>query len=280
MLTIGEYTLHTLDVQYFSLDGGSVFGVVPRVLWEKVVTPDHLNRVRLTMRILLIKGKGRNILVDAAMGTAWSDKMKMIYELSDWRLDEELQREGLQRQDITDVIFTHLHFDHVAGAFEERHGRLVSVFPNARLYVQKDNYETAMQPNLKEKSSYLFEFTDALGKSGSMELIDGYVELLPGIELFPAGQGHTAGHQLVKVTGDGVTLVHGGDLIPSSAHLGITRGLAFDIAPLEVIREKTALLDDLLEKRWLLYFAHDPYIEAATVRQGEKHVVVDKAVKV
>ena len=280
MLTVGEYTLHTLDVQYFSLDGGSVFGVVPRVLWEKVVTPDHLNRVRLAMRILLIKGKGRNILVDAAMGTAWSDKMKMIYELSEWRLDEELQRAGLQRQDITDVIFTHLHFDHVAGAFEERHGRLVSVFPNARLYVQRDNYGTAMQPNLKEKSSYLFEFTDALGKSGSMELVDGYVELLPGIELLPAGQGHTAGHQLVKVTGDGVTLVHGGDLIPSSAHLGITRGLAFDIAPLEVIREKTALLEDLLEKRWLLYFAHDPYIEAATVRQGEKHVVIDKTVKV
>lgn len=278
MLTIGDYTLHTLDVQYFSLDGGSVFGVVPKVLWEKIAMPDHLNRIRLSMRILLIRGKSRNILVDAAMGTAWSDKMKRIYELSDWRLEEELQRTGLTRQDITDVVFTHLHFDHVAGAFEEQEGKLVSIFPNARFYVQRDNYETAVKPNLKEKSSYLFEFIDALEKSGSMKLVDGFVELLPGIELLPVGRGHTAGHQLVKVVGDNLTLVHGGDFIPSSAHLGITRGLAFDIDPLEVIREKTAFLDDLLEKRWLLYFAHDPCIEAATVRRDEKHVIVDEPV--
>ena len=280
MLTIGEYTLQTLDVQYFSLDGGSVFGVYPRVLWEKIITPDHLNRIRLSMRILLVRGKGRNILVDAGMGTAWSDKVKKIYDLSEWRLDEELQNAGLECQDITDVIFTHLHFDHVAGAFEEKDGRLVSVFPNARFHVQKDNYETALRPNPMEKSSYLLPFIDALGKSGSMELVDGCVELLPGFEMVPLGQGHTAGHQLVKITGDDATLVHGGDLIPSSAHLAVTRGLAFDVAPLELIRDKVALLNDLLEKRWLLYFAHDPFIEAATVRQDKKHVVVDTVVDV
>lgn len=280
MLAIGEYTLQTLDVQYFSLDGGSIFGVVPKVLWEKMIAPDHLNRVRLSMRVLLIRGKGRNILVDAAMGTAWSEKMKQIYDLSEWRLDEELQRADLKRRDITDVVFTHLHFDHVAGAFEERDGRLVSVFPNARFYVQRKNYEAASRPNMKEKSSYVFPFIEALEKSGSMELIDGCVELLPGVEMILRGNGHTAGHQLVRITGNDKTLVHGGDLIPSSAHLAVTRGLAFDIAPLEVIRDKIALLDDLLEKRWLLYFAHDPFIEAATVRRGEKHVVVDKMVKV
>ena len=280
MLSIGDYTLHTLDVQDFSLDGGSVFGVVPRVLWEKVIAPDHLNRVRLSMRILLIKGNGRNILVDAAMGTAWSGKMKAIYDLSEWRLDEELHNAGLGREEITDIIFTHLHFDHVAGAFEERGEKLVPVFPNARCFVQKDNYETALKPNIKEKSSYPLPFVEALGKSGSMELVDGSFELLPGVEMVPTGRGHTAGHQLVKIRGEGVSVIHGGDLIPSSAHLGLTRGLGFDVAPLEVIHEKAALLDDLLGNRRILYFAHDPFIVAARVRRGEKHVVVDEEVDV
>ncbi len=280
MLSVGDYTLKTLDVQDFSLDGGSVFGVFPRALWEKLIPPDHLNRIRLSMRILLVRGKGRNILVDAAMGTAWNEKARKIYDLSEWRLDEELQRAGLERNDITDVIFTHLHFDHMAGAFEEKKGRLVSVFPGARFYVQEKNYLTAVNPNLKEKSSYVFPFIEALEKSGSMELVDGFVELLPGFGLVPLGDGHTAGHQLVKINGNGETLVHGGDLIPSSAHLAVTRGLAFDIAPLDVIRDKVLLLDDILEKKWLLYFAHDPFIEAATVRKDEKHVVVDRAFRV
>ena len=280
MLAVGDYTLQTLNVQEFSLDGGSVFGVVPRVLWEKVIPPDHLNRVRLPMRILLIRGRNRNILVDAAMGTAWSGKMKAMYDLSEWRLDEELQKAGLNREEITDVIFTHLHFDHVGGAFEEKGGALVAVFPNARYYVQKENFETAFQPNMKEKPSYTSSFIKALGQSGSMELVDGTVQLLPGIELISMGQGHTAGHQLVKISGEGATVVHGGDLIPSSAHLGVTRGLAYDIAPLEVIREKTILLDTLLSNRWILHFAHDPFITAAILRKGDKHVVVDREVAV
>lgn len=280
MLSVGNYMLQTLDVQEFSLDGGSVFGVVPRVLWEKAITPDHLNRVRLSMRILLIRGGGRNILVDAAMGTAWSDKMKTIYDLSQWRLDEELRKKGLNREDITDIIFTHLHFDHIAGAFEERGGSLMPVFPNARCYVQRENFDTACKPNMKEKPSYPLPFVEALGQSGSMELVDGFRELLPGIEMVPMGGGHTAGHQLVKVSGDGKTMIHGGDLIPSSAHLGVTRSLAFDIAPLEVISEKIALLNDLLKHGRMIYFAHDPFIVAATVRRGEKHVVVDGEVDV
>lgn len=280
MLSVGDYTLQTLNVQEFSLDGGSVFGVVPRVLWEKVIPPDHLNRVRLSMRILLIRGKGRNILVDAAMGTAWSSKMRSIYDLSEWRLDEELQKAGLNREKITDVIFTHLHFDHVGGAFEEKDGELAAVFPNARYYVQKENYETAFHPNMKEKPSYPSSFIRALGQSGSMELVDGIVQLSPGIEMVPMGHGHTAGHQLVKISGEEKTVVHGGDLIPSSAHLGVIRGLAYDIAPLEVIREKIVLLDNLISGNWILYFAHDPFITAATLREGEKHVVVDREVAV
>lgn len=275
MLSIGDCTLQTLDVQEFSLDGGSVFGAVPKVLWEKVIKPDHLNRVRLSMRLLLVRGHGRNILVDAAMGTAWNDKMKQIYDLSEWRLDRELQKAGLRRGDITDIIFTHLHFDHLAGVFEEENGELVPVFPHARYYVQQDNLQTALHPNLKEKPSYLSPFVEALSRLDGLVPVKGGTELIPGLELVPAGKGHTEGHQLVRITGSGKTLVHGGDLFPSSAHLGVTRGLTYDIAPLEVVGEKIVLLDEMVDKRVILYFAHDPLITAATLKRGEKHVVVD-----
>jgi len=279
MLAVGSFCLHTLDVQYFSLDGGSVFGVVPRVLWEKVIQPDDLNRVRLSMRMLLARSNGLNILVDAAMGTAWSEKMKTIYDLSEWRLDEELASVGVSRDDITDVVFTHLHFDHVAGAFEEKNGRLSSVFPNARFHVQRRNLETALSPNLKEKPSYTGSFVEALAASESLNLIDGPCELFPGFELVPCGEGHTAGHQLVRISDNETTLIHAGDLVPSSAHLGLNRGLAFDILPLEVIREKTELLGEIVDGNWILYFAHDPFIEAATIRREDGRMVADRTVR-
>ncbi|ASQ90581.1 metal-dependent hydrolase [Prosthecochloris sp. GSB1] len=279
MLALGSFRLHTLDVQYFRLDGGSVFGVVPKVLWEKVVEPDDLNRVRLSMRMLLARSNGRNILVDAAMGTAWSEKMKAIYGLSEWRLDEELANAGIGRDDITDVVFTHLHFDHVAGAFEEKNGRLSSVFPNARFHVQRRNLETALSPNLKEKPSYIAVFVEALAASESLNLIDGPCELFPGFELMPCGEGHTAGHQLVKISGDETTLVHAGDLVPSSAHLGLNRVMALDILPLEVINEKTRLLGEIIDGNGILYFAHDPFIEAATIRRDDGRIVADRTVR-
>ncbi len=276
MLSIGEYTLQTLDVQEFSLDGGSVFGVFPKVFWEKEIGSDHLNRVRLSMPLLLIRGYGRNILVDAAMGTAWSEKKKKIYDLSEWKLDRELQNAGLRRSDITDIIFTHLHFDHLGGAFEEIKGELKPVFPDARYYIQQDNLQTARSPNLKEKPSYLSHFVEALCRLDGVVPVEGRYELFPGIELVPAGKGHTEGHQLVRISDSNKTLLHGGDLFPSSAHLGVTRGLAYDIAPLDVIDEKSVLLDDILDNRVILYFAHDPLIRAATLKRGQKHVVVDE----
>jgi len=269
MLTIGSYRLHCLDVQYFSLDGGSVFGVVPRVMWEKVIRPDSLNRVRLSMRLLLISGKGRHILVDAAMGDAWPEKLSKIYCLTDFRLDNELARVGLKRADITDVVFTHLHFDHLSGAFERHDDHLDPIFPDAVFHIQKQNYLSAVSPNLKERPSYRKEFVQALQECSNLNLLDGDTELLPGIELFCVG-GHTAGQQLVRVFDERRSLVHGGDLLPSAAHLGLSRGLGFDIEPLEVINEKRRLLSRMLEDRSILFFAHDPFVEAASLCLDER----------
>ncbi len=278
MHRIGPYSLHCLDVQYFSLDGGSVFGVVPRVMWEKVIRPDSRNRVALSMRLLLISGNGRNILVDAAMGSAWSEKLRDIYCLTEFRLDEELEKVGIRRGDITDVIFTHLHFDHLAGAFEWSDDHFEPIFPAARFHVQMRNFQSALSPNLKERASYRFEFVDALQKCRNLNLLDGDMELFPGIDLICVG-GHTVGQQLVRVRDEGVSLVHGGDLLPSAAHLGLARGLGFDIEPLEVINEKKRILSRLLEDQSILFFAHDPMVEAATLRLDDKgEAVIDRVI--
>lgn len=277
MMQIGDYRLYSLDVQDFALDGGAMFGVVPKVLWEKLVPADHLNRVMLKTRLLLICGNGRNILVDTGMGSAWSDKLRAIHLLSDFRIEEELQKQGLSPADITDIIYTHLHFDHVGGAFRPEGNELVPVFPAARHYVQRENYLSATAPNQKEKVSYSPVFVEAFGRLPFVELIDGQAELFSGIEVFTSN-GHTRGQQLVRVSDGSRSLVHGGDLVPSSAHLPLPWVMGFDIEPLTVIDEKTALLESMIEADELLYFGHDPFNEAATLKRGEKGIMVDSFV--
>ncbi|MBM3162349.1 MAG: MBL fold metallo-hydrolase [Chlorobi bacterium] len=274
MMQIGDYRLYSLDVQDFALDGGAMFGVVPKVLWEKLAPADNLNRVMLKTRLLLISGHGRNILVDTGMGTAWSEKLRTIHALSEFRLESALQAHGLTVQDITDIIYTHLHFDHVGGAFMPAGDRLEPVFPAARHFVQKENLLSAKHPNQKEKVSYSAAFVDAFANLSRVELLDGPAELYAGIEVF-VSNGHTKGQQLVRVSDASLSLVHGADLVPSSAHLPLPWVMGFDIEPLTVIDEKTALLEQMLEKSEMLFFGHDPFNEAATLKRGEKGIMVD-----
>lgn len=277
MMRIGDYRLYSLDVQDFALDGGAMFGVVPKVLWEKLVPADHLNRIMLKARVLLISGNGRHILVDTGMGTAWSEKLRSIHALSECRLESSLLNHGLKPYDITDIIYTHLHFDHVGGAFRPAEEGLEPVFPSARHYVQLENFATAKHPNLKEKVSYSAAFVDAFGKLSSIELIDGPAEIFPGIEVFPSN-GHTRGQQLVRVSAGGESLVHGADLVPFSAHLPLPWVMGFDVEPLTVIDEKTALLQQVLEGNETLFFGHDPFNEAAKLKRSEKGITADRFV--
>ena len=277
MMQIGDYRLFSLDVQDFALDGGAMFGVVPKVLWEKLAPADALNRVKLKARLLLISGHGRNILVDTGMGTAWSDKLRSIHALSEFRLESSLNAHGLRPDDITDIIYTHLHFDHVGGSFRPAGEGLEPVFPRARHYVQRENLLSARQPNQKEKVSYSAIFVDAFDRLSAVELIDGDAELFQGIEVV-VSHGHTRGQQLVRVSGGGRSLVHGADLVPSSAHLPLPWVMGFDIEPLRVIDEKNALLERLLEAGETLFFGHDPFHEAATLGRGEKGITVNRFV--
>ncbi|KZK74742.1 MAG: metal-dependent hydrolase [Pelodictyon luteolum] len=274
-MKIGPYSLTTLHVQQFSLDGGAMFGVVPKTFWEQAAPADALNRVRLSTALLLISGLGRNILVDTGMGTAWPEKLLSIYDVSAFLLDRELARNGLSAADITDVILTHLHFDHIAGAFRSCGEELVPLFPDAQFHIQEENLRTARNPNRKERASYDQRFIDAFLKHCRINVLDGALELFEGISLIPSN-GHTRGQQLVKVTGCEDTLVHCADLVPSAAHIPLPWVTGYDILPLVVLEEKEALLEDAAAGGWTLFFGHDPVHEAATLRRTGKGIVADR----
>jgi glyoxylase-like metal-dependent hydrolase (beta-lactamase superfamily II) len=273
MMRIGDYTLYSLDVQDFALDGGAMFGVVPKVMWEKFAPADQLNRIMLKARVLLISGCGRHILVDTGMGTAWSEKLRSIYALSDCRLVSELKALGLETSSITDIIYTHLHFDHVGGAFRQVGLSLEPLFPDAHHYVQKANYLSALKPNQKERVSYAAPFIDALSRLSRLELIDGPMELFPSVEVI-VSNGHTTGQQLVRVSDAEKTLVHTADLIPSSAHLPSSWVTGYDIEPLTVIEEKNKILRRAVDGSEMLFFGHDPFHEATLLKRDEKGAIL------
>jgi glyoxylase-like metal-dependent hydrolase (beta-lactamase superfamily II) len=259
----------------FGLDGGAMFGTVPKVLWEKSNPADDQNRIQMEARTLLLDGgKGQRILVDCGIGgdfiLKYGEKLgakfaEMYAVNEDSSVEENLKSIGLKTSDIDHVILTHLHFDHAGGATCEKDGRLVPTFSNARYYVQKANYETASQPNLRERASYYSVNFQPLLEAGVLTLLDGPVEnLLPGVSV-SLSHGHTQGQQIVKISDEKTTLVYCGDLIPTSSHIRLPWVMGYDLNPLVLMEEKRELLTPAAENGWYLFFEHDPYIDAARV---------------
>jgi glyoxylase-like metal-dependent hydrolase (beta-lactamase superfamily II) len=268
MRQLGDLKLHAISDGTFALDGGAMFGIVPKPLWEKQIPADDKNRIRLALRCLLIEAGQRRILVDDGMGEKWSDKQVGIYGLdrSETSLDRELARVGVDRAAITDVILTHLHFDHAGGTTRRgAGGQLELAFPNATYHLQSRNWEWARHPTERDAGSYLSDSFDLLEGSGRLHLVDGEVELFPGIHVEPS-EGHTTALQLVRVSGGGETLVYCADLIPTSAHIKVSWIMGYDLRPLVCIEEKKRLLSRALAGNWMLFFEHDPQIAACRVR--------------
>lgn len=202
-LQLGEWTVHTIESGFLWLDGGSMFGSVPKPLWSRTNPADERNRIRLAMRCLLMIGHGRRVLVDVGLGDKFDAKLRDIYRVEPGpRLEDSLAAVGVAPAEVTDVVLTHLHFDHAGGATARTDGRLVPRLPNARWYVQRRNWENAHDPNPRERASYLPENFDPLEESGVLELWEGAVQPWPGVEMIPA-EGHTRGQQLVRVEGAG-----------------------------------------------------------------------------
>jgi glyoxylase-like metal-dependent hydrolase (beta-lactamase superfamily II) len=278
--SLGRFTLHEIRDGTFALDGGAMFGVVPRVVWEKTNPPDARNRIPLALRCMLIEDGRRRILVDDGIGDKWNEKHREMYAIDHTRLtlDSELARAGIGRASITDVVLTHLHFDHAGGTTtRSADGSLEVAFPNATFHVQRRNWEWAMNPSDKDAGSYLAENFAPLEQTGRLHLLEGESQLAPGIDILVA-DGHTPGLQLVRVSDGEGCVVHCADLIPTSSHLKPHYLMGYDLEPLKTIEEKKVLLAEAIEDGWILYFEHDPRIAACTVTEKDGHVAVDRII--
>ncbi len=283
-LKIGPYDVLPVKTGLFALDGGAMFGTVPRTLWEKTNPPDNQNRISLEARALLLRSEGSNVLVDVGVGQDFVEKYgeKMgskfseIYSVQESietdSLEKSLKHWGLLPEDIDHVILTHLHFDHAGGATKWDGDKLVPTFPNAKYYIQKANLQTARKPNLREKASYFKPNFEPLFESQVVKLLDGDVKnLLPNISVFVTN-GHTLGQQLVRVEDDKNLLTYCGDIIPTSTHVRLPYVMGYDLNPLLVIEEKSRVLSETVKKSGYLYFEHDPYFDLGQVSaQGEDY---------
>ncbi|RPJ17866.1 MAG: MBL fold metallo-hydrolase [Desulfobacteraceae bacterium] len=276
-MKFGSYECDAIEFGNFFLDGGAMFGVVPKILWEKKIPADDKNFIPMKARSLLIRGNGKNILVDTGPGRKLSEKMKKQYGIDDLSTDanEALSKYGLSCNDITDVIITHLHFDHVGGSTIIENENAVPAFPNAKYYLQETQFETAINPGPGETSSYAKEDFMPLEESGVLKMLHGASQFLDGIEIIVTN-GHAKGQQHPLIMGESASLFFCADLIPTSAHISLSWRAAYDNYPLTIMSEKEEILSRAIKENWILFFEHDPFIAAATIRQGRKSIEADK----
>ncbi|UCH63526.1 MAG: MBL fold metallo-hydrolase [Fidelibacterota bacterium] len=270
-LDLGSWTIRPLHSGTFGLDGGAMFGSVPRVLWERTNPADEANRIKLACRHLLIDNGHRRVLVDAGMGNKLSEKEVRIFRIEqpEDALDAALKEVGLSSEKVTDVILTHLHFDHAGGATIIEGGEIVPAFPNATYYTQRAQWELAKSPSLKDRASFIQDDFIPLEHHGRLQILDGPGEIAPGINIL-VSDGHTDGHQMVKVTGGGETAVFMGDTIPTTTHLRLPFIMGYDLRPLQTLEEKQKLLAQAAKEGWWLFFDHDPAVPGIKVKPGEK----------
>jgi len=267
-LSIGGWTCHAIETGFLWLDGGSMFGSVPKPLWSKLQPPDERNRIRLAMRCLLLEGHGRLVLVDDGVGDKLSPKLVDIYrvERDVDTLERSLSALGRRVEDVTDVVLTHLHFDHAAGSTRRDGDRLVPAFPRARYYVQRRNWDNASNPNPRERASYMPENFVPLGDAGVVTMWEGPQRPWPGVEVFTA-DGHTRGQQLVRVHGPEGSLYFVADLIPTSSHVRIPFVMGYDMAAIETMAEKQAVLERAVDERAWILLEHDSTVALGRPRR-------------
>lgn len=275
--------LSAINTGFFKLDGGAMFGVVPKQMWQRLNPPDEKNLCTWALRCLLIETGDKKILVDTGMGDKQDDKFRSHFEPhgSD-TLSNSLLQKGLKSEDITDVFLTHLHFDHCGGAVKkDKQGRLVPTFPNATYWTNKTHFDWAMNPNERERASFLKENFVPLMDAGVLK----FVEEKEGAELFKDIQlqfvfGHTEAMMPVEINYKNKKVIYCADLLPSSYHIGMPYVMSYDIRPLETLKEKERLLENAAANNNVLFFEHDPQFECGTVKKNESgRIVLDKTFK-
>jgi len=270
-MNIGPYKLIALETGCFALDGGAMFGVVPKNLWIRKNPADDANRIDLALRTLLLISDEKKILIDTGIGEKFSEKWQKIYKIDHSRqsLLSSLKAYSVSPDQITDVILTHLHFDHCGGTtFRENDSTLLR-FPNATYHIQKEQWQWANEPSEKDHASFLPENFAILKDSAKLNLINGSLKLFPGIETLVM-YGHTPGMQLLKISDHNQTVLYCSDLIPTASHIAVPWVMAYDNYPLKTIAEKVNILPGAVSENWLLFFEHDLARAAGFVKENEK----------
>jgi glyoxylase-like metal-dependent hydrolase (beta-lactamase superfamily II) len=265
-MKIGKYQLHVLETGSFGLDGGAMFGIIPKALWGKLNPADELNRVTLNARNLLLVSGSRKILIDTGIGGDWDEKFKKIYRLdqSTFTAHGALENLGIKPDEITDVLLTHLHFDHTGGSTIRKDGIWVPAYPNAKYHIQKKHFEWALNPTDRDKGSFIRNRFIPLYEEGLLQLVDGDLQFDDEIE-FITINGHTMNQQMIKVHDSSNTLLYCGDLFPFISHIPIPYVMGYDLQPLVTVQEKKKILSLAVEENWKLFFEHDPEIVMGTV---------------
>ncbi len=269
-MILGGFRLQAIETGSFRLDGGAMFGVVPKVLWQKTNPADDDNRISMHMRVLYGEDGTRRFVIDSGAGAKLDDKMTSNYRIECGPLGGLLSSKGIDPSSVTDVFVTHLHFDHAGGyTYIDGEGRARLTFPNAAHHVQKRQWEAAQDPNEKDRASFFPADFLAMREEGRLDLVEGEATVFDGVRVIPT-DGHTPGHQVVLIESSGKTLMYCADLIPLASHVNLPWIMAYDHFPLQTLAEKKKLLARAAAEDWILFFEHDPAIAACRVRVNEK----------
>jgi glyoxylase-like metal-dependent hydrolase (beta-lactamase superfamily II) len=270
-MQIGNYKLHSIQTGLFKLDGGAMFGVVPKPLWQRTNPSDDLNRIEMCTRALLLVSKDKKILIDTGIGYKLSEKLNKIYEVdfSQYTLENSLREKGFKNEDITDVILTHLHFDHAGGNTFIKDDQVLPAFPNAVYHVQEKHYHWAMNPTERDKASFFPENYESLDELRMLNKINGEYVFDENITFLPV-TGHTPYMQMVKIGDGDKSLLYLADLIPTAGHIPLPYIMGYDLFPLTTLEEKRNYLKEITKKNRIVFFEHDPHTECAYIGKGDK----------
>ncbi|TVQ65087.1 MAG: MBL fold metallo-hydrolase [Balneolaceae bacterium] len=279
-LQFGPFQLNSVEAGRFLLDGGAMFGVVPKTMWNRKIPADQDNRIKMAMRSLLIRSEqtGKTYLIDTGSGHKFSDKLSEIYgfDYQHSELIHSLSKLSVSPSDITDIIFSHLHFDHCGGTTQYVNGELLEVFKNATYHVNRHHWETATNPNQREKASFFRENLQPVADSGRLNLTDETIEFESGFTVLTV-HGHTLGQQLPVIKADDNTIVFVADLIPTHAHVPLPWIMGYDMNPVQTLQEKESFLEKAAEENWYLFLEHDADHEVITVKKSENRYLLNES---
>jgi len=276
-MDLGNLQIYSIVENSFKVDGGAMFGVVPKILWQKYISADKDNFITLDINLLLVKSKDKNILIDTGIGDALTKRQKEMFGIEKpSNLDGSLRDMSLSPEDIDIVILSHLHADHSGGVIKlDKDGKKVPHFPNAKHYAQKREWEDAINPDERTSATYLTENPMLLKENNLVELVDGEKEIIKGMKI-SSSHGHTPGHQIVFIDGGKEKIIYAADIIPTTAHLRAAYVAGVDLYPRETMQAKKEIIKKCISESWMLALDHDVNTKLCRLRQEDGRVVFEK----